>query len=150
MMPNYTVLGPCPVQGGVQALADDFRATVRAHRVAVAQACGRCRTANFPPLLACRSCGSYELQWISCGPTGTIGTYVTVHTADATPSMSIPRRLLDRVPYTSIYASPDAVPTIRVAALMVGGQQERLKVGAAVTFDVGADLQLMANLTPEH
>lgn len=141
-----TVLGACEPERGVQALADQHRAVTQRHGGPVAQACDACAGIQFPPMLACRTCGSAELSWIACGATGTIGTYVTVHTRHATPSMSIPRRLLDQVPYTSVYVVPDAVPTVRLPALMTGPQQERLAVGAAVTLSVAESPALVADL----
>jgi uncharacterized OB-fold protein len=138
----------CSVQQGVQALADEYRAVIGLHQVPLAQRCEECQTAQFPPMLACPSCGSDSLWWVDAGPTGTVGTYVTVHTRDATPSMSIPRRLLDSVPYTSVYVNPDALPTVRLAALMVGDQQAELHVGSRVTFDAADPSVLKVSLEP--
>lgn len=142
MTTERTMVSPCDVAAGTQALADQYSELVRSHSEPLVQSCDTCEAIYFPPLLSCRTCHSFDLSWIRCGTTGTIGTYVTVHTADATPSMSIPRRLLDQIPYTSVYVVPDAVPTVRVPALMVGDQQQRIAVGAAVTlrFDGGPAL----------
>ncbi|QIZ37991.1 Zn-ribbon domain-containing OB-fold protein [Saccharopolyspora sp. ASAGF58] len=132
MTTTSSALAQCSVARGVQGLADEFREIAEAHKTPVAQRCDRCGAGFFPPLLGCRECGSPELSWVSCGVTGTVGTFVTVHTAEATPSMAIPRRLLDKVPYTSVYVVPDALPAVRLPALMLGAQQERLAVGARV------------------
>jgi uncharacterized OB-fold protein len=140
------VLRQCDLQRGVQGLADDFNAAVRSNRAPIAQRCDDCGTAQFPPMLSCPVCRSQELSWVSCGNTGTVGTFVTVHTSEATPSMSIPRRLRALVPYTSVYVAPDAVPSVRVAALMIGPQQAQLRVGSAVAFDVTDDLGLLVNI----
>lgn len=143
---DLVIVGACNTQGGVQALADDFHAATRASKLAIAQQCDACATSQFPPMLACPICGSQQLSWVSCGGTGSVGTFVTVHTAEATPSMSIPRRLQAKVPYTSVYVTPDAIPTVRVAALMIGPQQAGLRVGSPVTFTVSDDLGLLADL----
>jgi hypothetical protein len=50
--------------------------------------------------------------------------------------MSIPRRLLDEVPYTSVYVEPLEVPGVRIPAVMVGDQQAALAVGDVVELDV--------------
>jgi uncharacterized OB-fold protein len=144
---DLIMLGRSDTSRGTHALAKEFRATVHAHKVAVAQHCDSCGTPQFPPMLGCPACGSSDLSWVSCGDAGTVGTFVTVHTADATPSMSIPRRLLALVPYTSVYVIPDAVPTVRVPALMIGSQQSQLRIAAPVTLEVSDELGLLANLT---
>jgi uncharacterized OB-fold protein len=140
------VLRRCDPSGGVQALADEFRTTAREHRTAVAQRCDSCASTQFPPMLACPVCGCAGLSWVSCGDTARVGTFVTVHTAQATPSMSIPRRLRAVVPYTSVFAAPDAVPDVRVPALMLGPQQRDIRVGSAVGFDFSDDYGLLADL----
>lgn len=141
-----TVLGRADPSRGVQALADQHRAVVREHRTAVAQRCGSCGCTQFPPMLACPVCGSVMLRWVSCGGTAKVGTFVTVHTAQATPSMSIPRRLQAVAPYTSVFAAPDAVPEVRIPALMLGPQQRGIRVGSAVGFDFSDDYGLLVNL----
>jgi uncharacterized OB-fold protein len=138
----------CSVQQGVQALADEYRTVMSLHHVPLAQRCEECRTAQFPPMLQCPSCGSDALWWVDAGSAGTIGTYVAVHTRYATPSMSIPRRLLDSVPYTSVYVNPDAFPTVRLAALMVGSQQEKVRVGSRIKFDASDPAVLRVSLEP--
>jgi uncharacterized OB-fold protein len=145
---DLLVLGHSDVSRGTQGLADQFRDVVKAHKVGVAQQCDGCHTAQFPPMLGCPVCGSGDLSWVSCGDSGTVGTFVTVHTADATPSMSIPRRLRALAPYTSVYVIPDAVPGVRVPALMIGPQQSRVQIGATVTLEMSDELGLLANLTP--
>jgi uncharacterized OB-fold protein len=144
---DLRVLGRSDVSRGTQALANQFHATVNAHRVAVAQHCDGCGTAQFPPMLGCPACGSGDLSWVSCGESGTVATFVTVHTANGTPSMSIPRRLRALVPYTSVYVVPDAVPSVRVPALMIGPQQSQIQIAAPVTLNVSDELGLLANLT---
>ena len=146
MAMQTTVLAPCSVARGAQGLADEFRETVTEHQVPVAQRCDRCGSAYFPPVLGCRVCASPSLSWVSCGETATVGTFVTVHTAEATPSMSIPRRLLDQVPYSSVYAVPDALPGVRLAALMLGPQQDKLAVGVAVRLEVANGHTLQASI----
>lgn len=140
------VLGRSDPSRGVQALADQHRAVAREHRTAVAQRCDSCACPQFPPMLACPACGSAMLSWVSCGGTATVGTFVTVHTAQATPSMSIPRRLRAVTPYTSVFAAPDAVPEVRVPALMLGPQQRDIRAGSAVAFDFSDDYGLLVNL----
>ena len=130
------VLAPAAVEHGVQALANDYRSAVATNGAMIAQKCDTCATCHFPPLLACSKCHSANLSWIDCGPTGTVGTFVTVHAQTVTPSMAIPKWLLDRTPYSSVYVIPDAIPSIRVPALMEGPQQEKLAVGAQVRFDL--------------
>ena len=147
-MPSVEVVtvGRVDTSAGVQAIADEHRALSGRLRAPIAQRCEACGTGQFPPLLACPKCGSDELSWVVCGEVGTVGTFVTVHTADATPSMSIPRRLRDVVPYTSVFVTPDAVPDVRLAALMVGDQQAELRVGARVVFAFSDDYGLMVDL----
>jgi uncharacterized OB-fold protein len=140
------LLGRADPAGGVQALAVQHRAVAREHRTAVAQRCDSCARWQFPPMLACPVCGSSKLSWLSCGDTATVGTFVTVHTAQGTPSMSIPRRLAAVAPYTSVFAAPLAVPEVRLAALMLGPQQHHIRVGSAVGFDFSDDYGLMVNL----
>jgi hypothetical protein len=150
-MANETAaLARCAVELGAQGLADDYRVMLAAHRVPIAQQCDECRTAYFPPLLACRECSSPKLSWVSCGDTGKVGTFVTVHTADATPSMAIPRRLLDQVPYTSVYAVPDALPAVRLPALMLGPQQQRIGVGRSIRFEANGGPALLAYMITDE
>jgi uncharacterized OB-fold protein len=144
---DLVMLGGSDTSRGTHGLAEQFRATVHAHKVAVAQHCDSCGTSQFPPMLGCPVCGSSDLSWVSCGDAGTVGTFVTVHTADATPSMSIPRRLRAHAPYTSVYVVPDAVPGVRVPALMIGSQQSQLRIGSPVTLEVSDELGLLANLS---
>jgi uncharacterized OB-fold protein len=143
---SVEVLGSCPVERGVQGIADDYRAVMEEHRVPVAQRCDECSAAQFPPLLGCRSCLSARLSWVSCGDRGVVGTFVTVHTAETTPSMSIPRRLLDKVPYSSVFVAPDDLPGVRLVALMLGPQQERLAVGLAVRLDASGGAVVLAEV----
>ena len=124
------------VDRGVQALADEFREVMSEAGAMVAQQCDSCGSCFFPPLLACSQCHADKLSWIDCGPTGTVGTFVTVHARTVTSSMSIPKWLADRTPYSSVYVVPDFAPSIRVPALMEGAHQERLAVGARVRFDL--------------
>jgi uncharacterized OB-fold protein len=147
MSPSEVVtVGPVNTSAGVQAMADEHRALAKRLRAAIAQECDSCGTGQFPPLLSCPVCGSSSMNWVSCGDAGTVGTFVTVHTRQATASMSIPRRLRDAAPYTSVFASPDALPTVRVAALMLGDQQAEMRVGARVTFAFSDDYGLMVDL----
>jgi uncharacterized OB-fold protein len=147
-MPSAEVVtvGRVDTDAGVQAVANEHRALSGQLRAPLAQRCDACGTGQFPPLLACPNCGSRDLSWIACGDTGTVGTFVTVHTAQATASMSIPRRLQDAVPYTSVFVIPDAVPDVRVAALMLGEQQVELRVGARVAFAFSDDYGLLVDL----
>lgn len=142
-----TRLGPATGEAGVQVLADRYRAVTREHGGPVVQACDTCARVQFPPMLACAACGSLELSFVGCGPTGRVGTFVTVHTSEVTPSMSIPRRLRDQVPYSSVYVVPDGAPGVRLPALMLGPDQERLAVGAAVTLEVTDHPALIAHLS---
>ena len=45
-----------------------------------------------------------------------------------------------------MYVAPNAIPSVRVAALMIGPQQAQLRVGSAVAFDVTDDLGLLVNI----
>ncbi len=126
----------CDLDAGSQCLADQYRALLREHRLPLVQRCAECGAAHFPPLLRCRSCHSARLDWVDAGPWATVGTFVTVHTREQTPSMSIPKRLLDEVPYTSVYVEPQDVPGVRLPALMVGQQQGSLAVGDLVRLEV--------------
>lgn len=146
MAAKIAVLAPCSVERGVQGLADEFHETVATHKTPAAQRCDDCGTAYFPPLLGCRACASPRLSWVACGEAATVGTFVTVHTAEATSSMSIPRRLVSQIPYTSVYAIPDALPSVRLAALMVGPQQEKLAVGVPVRLEVANGRTLLASI----
>jgi len=130
------LVATCDVAAGSQGLADQYHALLAEHRMPLVQQCKACSTAYFPPLLSCRSCHSDELAWAPAGARGRVGTFVTVHTRDATPSMSIPRRLLDEVPYTSVYVEPDGAPHLRIPALMVGDGQQHLAVGDRVELAV--------------
>jgi uncharacterized OB-fold protein len=138
-MTSGTTLGPCANLISIQAMADEHRALVRAQGSPVVQRCDECRLPSFPPMLGCPRCGSSQLSWILAGKTGTVGTFVTVHRRDATPSMTIPRRLLDQIPYTSVYITPDKAPEVRIAALMTGTQQGDLAVGSRVQLHVADD-----------
>ena len=129
-------LSPATVGDGVQALAEDYRTAISDHGVMIAQQCDECATFYFPPLLACSRCHSEKLSWVDCGPTGAVGTFVTVHAQTVTSSMAIPKWLTGRTPYSSVYVVPDAIPSIRVPALMEGPQQDALAVGSKVTFDL--------------
>jgi uncharacterized OB-fold protein len=129
-------LAGCDVAAGAQGLADQYHALLREHRVPLVQRCAACDSAYFPPLLSCRSCHADDLSWVPAGTRGRVGTFVTVHTREQTPSMSIPRRLLDDVPYTSVYVEPDDFPGLRLPALMVGDQQQLLAVGLPVELEV--------------
>jgi uncharacterized OB-fold protein len=122
------VVAACDLAGGSQGLADQYQALLAEHGTPLVQRCGECASAYFPPLLSCRSCHSGDLAWVGAGRHGRVGTFVTVHTRDATPSMSIPRRLLDEVPYTSVYVEPEGAPHVRIPALMVGAWQHSLAV----------------------
>ena len=144
--PHPQVLGRSPVELGAQGVADDHRTTSAAHGAVVAQRCDRCRACFFPPLLGCSGCRSSDLSWIDCGETGTVGTFVTVHGNLVTPSMGIPKWLVDRMPYTSVYVVPDAVPTLRIPALMEGPQQADIRVGSSVCFDTSDPRSLGAHL----
>lgn len=139
-------LSSAPVTKGVQALADDYRATASESGTMIAQQCDNCATAFFPPLLACTNCHSESLSWVDCGPTGKVGTFVTVHAQTVTPSMAIPKWLRGRTPYSSVYVVPDAIPTIRVPVLMEGSQQDRLAIGTAVRFDLSEPRTPRANI----
>lgn len=143
---DLIMLGRADSSRGTHGLAEQFRATVHEHKLAVAQHCDSCGTPQFPPMLSCPACGSSDLSWVSCGDAGTVGTFVTVHTGDATPSMSIPRRLRALAPYTSVYVIPDALPRVRVPALMIGPQQSQIRIAAPVTLEVSDELGLLANL----
>jgi uncharacterized OB-fold protein len=136
---NPTALAACDVIAGAEGLANQYRALLNAHRVPLVQRCANCATAYFPPLLNCRTCHSDELRWVSAGSRGRVGTFVTVYTRDQTPSMSIPRRLLDEVPYTSVYVEPINIEGVRIPALMVGIQQASLAVGDEVELEVLQD-----------
>jgi uncharacterized OB-fold protein len=131
-----TSLGRCANLISIQAMADEHKALLRDHGVPVVQRCDECQRPRFPPLLGCPHCGSSQLIWITAGTTGKVGTFVTVHRREATPSMTIPRRLLDQIPYTSVYVMPDEVPEVRIAALMTGPQQSELAVGSPVQLRV--------------
>ena len=54
-------------------------------------------------------------------------------------------RLLDEVPYSSVYVEPDEFPGVRLPALMVGDQQEFLAVGLPVELQVPADGPIRAS-----
>ena len=136
----------CDVEAGAQGLADQYRALLREHRVPLVQRCADCGTACFPPLLSCRKCHSDRLGWVPAGTRGAVGTFVTVHTRESTPSMSIPKRLLDEVPYTSVYVEPLHVPDVRIPALMVGAQQHSLAVGDEVDLEVPEDGPIRAHV----
>jgi uncharacterized OB-fold protein len=126
----------CDVMAGAQGLAQQYDALLRERREPLVQHCSDCTATYFPPLLSCRSCHSDALVWKPSGSRAVVGTFVTVHTRESTPSMSIPRRLLDEVPYTSVYVEPLAAPGVRIPALMVGEQQEGLAVGDIVDLEV--------------
>ena len=138
-------LGQCNVAAGAQALADEFREVASEHQVALAQSCDSCNTVLFPPMLGCPACASDRLSWIDCGVRAKVGTFVAVHTAEATPSMGIPGRLRDKVPYASVFAIPDDYPAIRLAALVIGDDVAKVQIGAAVTLDA-TSLPLIASL----
>ena len=137
-----------PVELGAKALADNYRLVAAERRAVLAQACSRCEVQFFPPLLSCSKCHSDELSWIECGMFGVVGTFVTVHARTVTPSMGIPNWLRNRVPYTSVYVVPDAVPAVRIPALMEGSQQDHLAVGSRVEFDLSDPRTLHVNLSP--
>lgn len=132
-LPN---LAACALTDGAQGLADQHRALLGRHRVPLVQRCAECTSTFFPPLLSCRECHSSRLDWVDAGARGRVGTFVTVHTREQTPSMSIPRRLLEEVPYTSVYVEPLDVAGLRLPAVMVGDQQESLAVGDLVELVV--------------
>ena len=136
MTTSGAALAECAVAAGAQGLADQYRALLHDHREPLVQRCSSCATAYFPPLLSCRTCHSDALAWVPAGRRAAVGTFVTVHTREQTPSMSIPRRLLDEVPYTSVYVEPLEVPGVRIPAVMVGDQQAALAVGDVVELDV--------------
>lgn len=144
--PRAQALGRSPVELGAQRLADNHRQTAAAHEAVVAQQCDRCATCFFPPLLGCSVCQSSELSWIDCGETGKVGTFVKVHGNLVTPSVGVPKWLVHRMPYTSVYAVPDAAPTLRIPALMEGPQQAHIRVGAPVRFDTSDPRSLGAHL----
>jgi uncharacterized OB-fold protein len=150
MTGDAAALAGCDVTAGAQGLADQYHALLREHRVPLVQRCAACASAYFPPLLNCRSCHSDELAWVPAGARGRVGTFVTVHTREQTPSMSIPRRLLDEVPYSSVYVEPDEFPGVRIPALMVGDQQEFLAVGLPVELQVPADGPIRAVAGPQE
>jgi uncharacterized OB-fold protein len=142
-----TAFGRCANLISIQAMADEYKALLRDHGVPVVQRCDECQRPCFPPLLGCPQCGSSQLVWIAAGTTGKVGTFVTVHRRDPTASMTIPRRLLDQIPYTSVYVMPDEVPEVRIAALMTGPQQSELAVGSTVRLRVGRNSPVViANL----
>jgi uncharacterized OB-fold protein len=126
----------CDLDSGAQGLADQYQAVLRQAGEPLVQRCTACASTYFPPLLSCRCCHSDALVWAPAGRRGVVGTFVTVHTRDSTPSMSIPRRLLDDVPYTSVYVEPLDTPGVRLPALMVGEQQAALAVGDVVELEV--------------
>lgn len=140
-------LGRARVDRGAQGLAEDYRRTVAEHRAVAAQQCDACATYYFPPLLSCSRCHSEELSWVDVGSTGTVATFVTVHAGTVTPSMGIPKWLLNRVPYTSVYVTPDSVTSIRIPALMEGSDQEALEVGTRVLFDLSDPRTLSVHLS---
>jgi hypothetical protein len=83
---------------------------------------------------------------MAAGSRGKVGTFVTVHTRDQTPSMSIPKWLLDQVPYTSVYVEPLDIEGVRIPTLMVGDQQSSLAVGDEVELEVHVDGAIHAHL----
>jgi uncharacterized OB-fold protein len=136
----------CDVAAGAKGLADQYRRLLRLHRVPLVQCCGDCSAAYFPPLLSCRSCHSDTLSWVPAGSRGKVGTFVTVHTREQSPSMSIPKRLLDLVPYSSVYVEPLDVKRVRIPTLMLGEQQALLSVGDEVELEVPEDGPIQAHL----
>jgi uncharacterized OB-fold protein len=146
MTTNRAALAACDVGAGAEGLAVQYRALLRSQRVPLVQRCTDCAAAYFPPLLNCRTCHSDELCWMSAGSRGKVGTFVTVHTRDQTPSMSIPKWLLDQVPYTSVYVEPLDIEGVRIPTLMVGDQQSSLAVGDEVELEVHVDGAIHAHL----
>lgn len=126
------VLAACTAASGAQ-LADQFRELLSRGLVAV-QGCGACGNVSFPPLLRCPRCGSADLAWWDAGPSGYPVSWVTVHTATSTETISIPRRLLDRVPYTTVIVELGRYPDTRMPFLLLDALEPA--VGVALDLDV--------------
>lgn len=125
--------GPEP-PSGVAELAADYRASSEQRRQVLIQRCPICASRYFPPQLRCSKCGAQELEWEPCGSRGRIKTWVTVHGQEETASMSVPRRLKERTPYSTVFLALDDAPEIRIAALYFHGSDDYdLKVGAPMT-----------------
>lgn len=120
MRPSERIVD-CDVAGGAPALAKQFHEITADRKMVVCQRCDRCGRVQFPPLMACSRCSSRDLAWVDAGEEGTVESWVTVSTANTTLGYSVPKRLIDSVPFTTVFVQPKAFEEVlRLPAFMAG------------------------------
>lgn len=131
------VLAACDLSAGQVSLAAQFATLTSELRAVVAQVCSECERVQFPPMLACTSCHSRELNWGDVGGAGTVYSWVIVTGGEERVSYTIPWRLRDQLPYATVFVQPAAVAEeFRIPVLMVGPDVEVLRAGLGVTTAV--------------
>lgn len=129
-----STLGVCRVELGWTQIANDYRAVTRAHGNPIVQGCLRCNAAHWPPRLRC-ACGSADLHWLSAGRRGRLISTVGVNlTSDQASSHWVPRKLAQRLPYTTVIVELDQWAGVRMAVLGDGLAFTEAPSGSAVTL----------------
>ncbi|HWE57441.1 MAG TPA: zinc ribbon domain-containing protein [Acidimicrobiales bacterium] len=132
----------CDVRSGGDGMAIQYRRLLAERRRPICPICRDCGRAQFPPMLICPQCGSSEIDWRDVGGSGSIRTWVPVHTSTTTDGFTIPKWLLADTPYSSVFVQPDALTQdLRLPSLMTGVDPSRLAAGARVVLEVGGDDQ---------
>jgi uncharacterized protein len=88
--------------------------------------CSSCAAWTWPAHFRCGRCGSWEFNWVSVAPEGTIFTWTRTHYAFD--------RVLERksqVPYVTIVAELPQAGGVRVMGLLKGSEPE-LRIGMPV------------------
>ncbi len=120
-------------------LADDYRDATRELGAPVVQDCVRCGTAFWPPRLRC-SCGASEMRWSAAGLTGRLVSTVGVDLrVDQGSERRVPRRLAERLPYTTVIVELEEHPGVRMALLSDGLALTTAPSGTALTLAAEVD-----------
>lgn len=131
---------PCDIGSGGQGMAMQYRRLLTENRRPICQVCRDCGHPQFPPMLLCPLCRSSNLEWRDVGGSGTVRSWVTVHTSTTTAGFTIPKWLVNAVPYSSVFVQPDALTeTLRMPSLMTDVTPSRMAAGARVVLEVGGD-----------
>ena len=138
-----SALANCRVELGWTQIAEDYRAVTREHAEPIVQGCSACGAASWPPRLRC-PCGSSDLRWFPAGRTGRLVSTVGVKlTVDEAPDHWVPRRLIPRLPYTTVIVELDAWPSVRMAVLSDGLSLTEAATGSTVMLSTELEGELV-------
>jgi len=90
------------------------------------QRCGECRSWIWGPQVLCAHCHTFDPQWESVEPAGTVYAWSRSHT----PFI---RELADRIPYVTVLVELPHAGGRRVLGLLTGGDTDQVAIGDRVT-----------------